>query len=409
MAVVEPVSAASAQAQVQVQVHARTPQREDPGLSVGTGAMLRGLTVGSQLSGVVVGATDGRLQVAIERGLLTLEGAGPLPPGTRVVVQITAVQPQLQGTLRLAAAPPAPTPTATPPAPTPTAAPPGVVITAPAAGDADAPGLTTLLTPVLEDGQVGNDGQPEARPAAAHLATSGQPTEGAAQPAAAVPRLSGAAVLRGERWPALEAALALPVETSAAIRAALPQADPTLARHLQAMAAAARMRDPRIWPGTAACADLARQRPDLLAALVRDLGEIAPRAEGTAGEEWVGFGLPLLVGAEVAPVRLLFRDAAGDRRRQRRGSDQRVLVDLTLSRLGRVQIDMLIHGSLAMLDVAVRSEQPFPPAVRDEIRALVRDAVGGVDVVGSIDFQSAPSRFVEVMVSQGDRPDGVIV
>ena len=236
------------------------------------------------------------------------------------------------------------------------------------------------------------------------LVIAGQPVEAIAQPASAVAALSAKAVLRGERWPALDAALALPAATSAPIRAALPQASGALAHHLQALVTAVRSGDPRAWLGAAPCADLARRRPDLLAALTRDLDEVAPAAEGAAGEDWVAIGVPLLVGAQVEPIRLLFRDGSSGRSAQRPGADRRFLVDLTLSRLGRVQIDMLIHGQLAMLDVVVRSDQPFAPAARDHIRALVRDAVGSVDLVGSIDFQSAPARFIEVTVPACDSP-----
>ena len=329
MAAIEPVPAVPAQARVQVQVDAQPRQRDDLALPAVPALGQRRLTVGSQLAGPVVATADGRLQVAVERGLLTLEGALPLPPGTRVIVQITAVSPTIQGTLRLAATPAD--------ARLPSRAPCVVVTTAPAAGDAERAGNGDAAD---ADG-VGRVGQRAAGPALVWCPTFSKPAHGCRSvswqqvrqhrtaragrpiprptwrngrrgrppdrcrqpgsagwpgghagrrrhaPAAAgcrtdAGRGSGAGHCRpagrrhrpaspapsrhsrprrcfaasgGRRWMPL---LRCRRQTSAAIRAALPQANGTLAHHLQALVTAVRSGDPRTWLGAAA---LCRSRP----------------------------------------------------------------------------------------------------------------------------------------------------
>jgi hypothetical protein len=92
------------------------------------------------------------------------------------------------------------------------------------------------------------------------------------------------------------------------------------------------------------------------------------------------------------------------RRRKKQDDDKgdtetRFVLDVGLSRLGRIQLDGLIGERDKRLDLIIRSQQPLPGAMRNDIRDIFINAGEITGMKGGLSFQAAPPNFVEIPAS----------
>jgi hypothetical protein len=310
------------------------------------------LAAGRTLRGTVIGATPaGQPLLRTAAGVLTLAtAAAALPRGTALTVEIAGTPPL-------------------PPAPA-ADIPPAV---------AGAPLLDTsrLAAPLLAEDVLGSTGWPALTEAVEALA--------AADPAAARHLIS----------------------------ALLPRPDAGLATTVLFFLSALRGGDVRGWLGDAAVRTLNRTRPDLSTRLGDDFRKLGRAAEEAVPNDWRITQVPLFTGAEVELIRLWTRrhdDPSDDDDDNRRSQDQRFVVDVSLSRLGRLQLDGLVRDAGRRLDLIVRTESPLAPAMRDHIRGLFGNAGALTGLTGGVGFQAAPPNFVDVAAEPpaGHHP-GVLV
>jgi hypothetical protein len=107
------------------------------------------------------------------------------------------------------------------------------------------------------------------------------------------------------------------------------------------------------------------------------LAELAATSREPLAGGWKAMILPVLVEDEVETLRLYHReeteaDAAG----------ARAVLDLELSHLGRMQLDLLCRA--ARLDVVVRSEGPLPDDLGPALGALLEGACRAAGLAGGI-------------------------
>jgi hypothetical protein len=211
-------------------------------------------------------------------------------------------------------------------------------------------------------------------------------------------------VLGSSRWPVLtevvEAlAAADPVAARHLIGALLPRPDARLASAVLFFLSALRGGDVRGWLDDSAVRALNRTRPDLSARLEDDFRKLARAADQPVPNDWRITQVPLFTGAEIELIRLWTRrhdDPADDDEGNRHSQNQRFVVDVSLSRLGRLQLDGLVRDAGRKLDLIVRTESPLAPAMRDHIRGLFGDAGALTGLTGGVAFQAAPPNFVGV-------------
>jgi hypothetical protein len=87
----------------------------------------------------------------------------------------------------------------------------------------------------------------------------------------------------------------------------------------------------------------------------------------------------------------------------------RFIIDVSLSRLGRIQLDGFVRGKGKRLDLIVRSDSPLPKKMRRDISKVYIDFTEAVAVSGQITFQ-ADQKFVEISMPQlTDHPNKGIV
>ncbi|MHC8509096.1 MAG: hypothetical protein ACYYKD_06810 [Rhodospirillales bacterium] len=221
------------------------------------------------------------------------------------------------------------------------------------------------------------------------------------------------ALLRAPAWPSFTDAMQ-----------ALERADPALARQLAAAVlpnpaqgggfaagilsflGALKTGDIRAALGDAAMRAVERARPAAAARLDGDVRGLSRAADDPAvSGDWRAAAIPAMLGHEIQPIRILTRRRGGDDDEDAEdGPDDtggRFVVDVTLSRMGRVQLDGTTSDGGAHLDLIVRTERRLPGSMQSDIRELFTGAGALTGLWGGLTFQSGPGAFVEFSDDDG--------
>jgi len=126
------------------------------------------------------------------------------------------------------------------------------------------------------------------------------------------------------------------------------------------------------------------------------LAEQAGRPVGNGGD-WRAYTMPFLGGGIVDPIRLFVRRGDGDDGKGKAGGTgdgQRFVVDLNLSRLGRLQLDGLVRREDKLFDLIIRTAEALPQQMRHDILGIFAGSSELVGTKGSVSFQ-AGGRWME--------------
>ncbi len=205
------------------------------------------------------------------------------------------------------------------------------------------------------------------------------------------------------RWPALGETLTLlaaanPAAARHLAARVIPRLDSSLSAGTLFFISALRGGDLRGWLGEGLERTLQRLRPGLLGRLGDDFKTIRRTTNDPKGGEWRSMLIPLLSGEGIEHIRLHMRrhddgdgEGAGDDK-----AEARFIIDLSLSRMGRMQLDGLVRGGESKrLDLIVRSPSPLSPAMREDIRRIFRDAGEATGIKGGVTFQAA-ANFIDI-------------
>lgn len=234
------------------------------------------------------------------------------------------------------------------------------------------------------------------------------PVPGRAEPA---PPLPAPALFRTRAWPALDQALQALQELRPAVAhdlvsSALPQANAKMTADVLFFLSALRGGDLGDWLTPGAARLLKRERPELLGRLGEEFRGIAALAREPVAGDWRIALIPFFNGSEIDQLRLYLRPYGGDgEENEVAPKGLRFILDVELSRLGRLQLDGLVRDDRKRLDLIVRSERPLAPAMRNDIRGIFEEANATTGVAGGLTFQSAPAHFIEV-APERDGPGG---
>lgn len=214
-------------------------------------------------------------------------------------------------------------------------------------------------------------------------------------------QVSGAAPLFDGDWFALDEALALLRDTAPGahthiMQTALPRTDTQLSTNILFFLSVLRGGDMKNWMGDGPSRILERQRPELAARMRTDLNQMTRTFEDPLSGDWRLHAVPFLFGGEIDRLQLLVRDQEDDDEDGPGKDDTRFVIDLTLTRLGHLQIDGLVGDKNKRLDVVLRTDQPLQPHMREDIRRLYTDALDVTGLEGSVGFQAAPGNFIEI-------------
>ena len=157
--------------------------------------------------------------------------------------------------------------------------------------------------------------------------------------------------------------------------------------------AAARGGDVTAWMGERVTDQMRNiRRADILSRIGGAMNTAAARMREDAAQpgEWKTITLPMLASDnQVAQIAMHYRsfdresDGAAEQERQK---GARFVLDLSLTRIGPLQIDGLSVGR--QLDVTLRSEQSFSAPMREALRARYTDALSGIGFSGQMNFKA---------------------
>lgn len=181
----------------------------------------------------------------------------------------------------------------------------------------------------------------------------------------------------------------------AAMAAVMPQPGPALAGQMAFYLSALQTGDIKAWIGETARTAL--DRAGRAGALEKVDGELkrtsaaVDRDVPTTG--WRNQPIPFSPnGAAITPVQLYVHqtrpDDSGNAKGQSGKAPTRFLLDLNLSALGPVQLDGLAQPP--RFDLILRTPQPLPEALRNNLRALFTNVTSARGLNGGLSFQVAP-------------------
>jgi hypothetical protein len=132
-----------------------------------------------------------------------------------------------------------------------------------------------------------------------------------------------------------------------------------------------------------------------------------------AGQDglWKGFTIPVATGDLILPVQLYIRQTPQDHHSVdpdghqdsdsggvSKARDHRFLVELMLSRLGRLQMDGLVQRADKRFDLIIRTHHPLPKEMRNDITDLFITTTEAAGSRGSVTFQ-AGGRFIAMVLN----------
>lgn len=314
-----------------------------------------------------------------------------LPAGTQFTVQITTLQPAPPGGAAALTQTQGPTP--------PLAA------------------LGQTLTGIVSGTQTGGQAIVETPLGPVALAGANPPPEGARvvlsvtsaplPPAQPEPLLDNAqlalrqALFLDRHWPAMRdvvetLAQAAPNTAQHLLHAVLPRPDGNMTANIMFFLSAVRGGDVRAWLGDNTVRVLQRVNPGLLGRMREDMGQLSRLADEPTTGDWRIFMIPFMNGEQLEQIRLFTRAQAEDDDDAEHGPGTRFVIDVTLSKLGHIQLDGLVDTAHRRMDMVVRSDAHLPPDMRNDIRHLYEMSGDITGFRGGVGFQAQPANFIAV-------------
>ena len=220
--------------------------------------------------------------------------------------------------------------------------------------------------------------------------------------AAAPPPPAGDPKSLAYRWPALDYALeslrsldapeAQGLLSQQGPAPALPQAGPRLTSSLLFFLTALTGGNPGGWVNGLMGGQAARLleragQGDLLARLGGELTQMA-RLSDAAGNDWRLLPMPFFDGHHVQQLRLfLRRDSGGGASGGESEEATRFVLEVSLTRLGDLQLDGLVRGK--RFDLILRTRDGLPDAMRGDILQIFQDANDTAGYKGALTFQAS--------------------
>ncbi|MCG8510306.1 MAG: hypothetical protein MI741_13840, partial [Rhodospirillales bacterium] len=347
-----------------------------------------GQTAGGQASAATAGQASASGPTAPGAGPAAAQGPVPaIAQGARMPLRILSIiQPPPQGT---AAPPTFPAPGTTPPIP-------GQAITAiiggttaqgrPIAQTAFGPVALATKAPLAQGTQVRMEvaGQAE-------MPESNRPAPPPARPLG---------LFNAREWPALQEAVdtiraADPAALQHLTTRAVPQANPQFSAGVLFFLSALRGGDFAGWLGNDAMRILQQTRPNLAARLGDEFQGIGAMSREPLVGDWRLALIPFFNGPDLEPLRLYLKPY-GEEEEEDENKGVRFIIDVKLSRLGRVQLDGLVRDEQKRLDLIIRSEIPFEADMQNDIRTIFEDANEATGIKGGLTFQASPPGFMEI-------------
>lgn len=133
----------------------------------------------------------------------------------------------------------------------------------------------------------------------------------------------------------------------------------------------------------------------LVKRLMQDAGNAVQSNTDSSSPEWRSYPIPMLWQNEISKVMLHIKhDREAEEKDGKEGST-RFIMDLSLNRMGEVQLDGLLRGK--RLDLLVRTQMPISLSMQDAMKRAYADALHGTDIYGELGFQGDIKGWMNVL------------
>ncbi len=167
--------------------------------------------------------------------------------------------------------------------------------------------------------------------------------------------------------------------------------------------AALRSGDIQNWIGEKAIESLKRTgKSDVINRLSNELSSLARFANDPPPQDWRTLSLPMAWQNDIHKVIINYRkeeDSNSDDENINNGTKTRFVMDINLSKIGKVQLDGLFIGnndSVGRMDLILRTEQSFSQAMKQEMRVAYKNALDQTNFTGELSFQGQTYNWVEI-------------
>jgi hypothetical protein len=203
-------------------------------------------------------------------------------------------------------------------------------------------------------------------------------------------------------WEALREALQMLRPDAAAAQPAelasrIPNTKSAMVNNALFFLSALRGNDFQRWLGNASVQKLEEKGGNLLQRLSADFGTIRSIVTADQPDQpWQMLPLPLIHEDALHQARLFWRHEEGDSQ-DRSDDETRFVFDLTLSALGPLQIDGLVHGQRphCRCDVVIRTETELDDAMQDELHGLFANASEVAGLSGQLRFSAGKHSMLQ--------------
>jgi hypothetical protein len=220
-------------------------------------------------------------------------------------------------------------------------------------------------------------------------------------------------LFRSRKWPALEQAFQAIEEVSPGsaqklTNSIVPRPGVALTSSIIYFLSALKGGDFRSWLGEKSLRLIERSRPNIVGRIREDFTMLSRISDEPASGDWRVALIPINMGAEIQQIRLLLRQNE-EEPNEEATSDTRFVVDVDLSRLGRLQLDGLVRDKGKSLDLIVRSDAHLADTIQNDIRTIFLEAADSTGLKGGVNFQAAPADFIEISDPSSDHEVGLMV
>ncbi len=212
-------------------------------------------------------------------------------------------------------------------------------------------------------------------------------------------------LLRGFQWPAIDDLYNGLLQISPQAATSLTRSLPTPGNALQIapaammFIAAVKSGDIGQWLGQNKIDLLQRAgRDNLLSRLTQSetAATRAPAGETSASSDWRAVPLPMFWEGEIHKITLYTRNENENQQQQDNQNGQtRFIFDLSLSRMGDVQLDGLLRDQ--RLDLVIRTHHAFSEPMQQTMRQAYTSALDHTDLRGDLNFQGSTKNWVHVL------------
>lgn len=211
--------------------------------------------------------------------------------------------------------------------------------------------------------------------------------------------------LSSRSWPALQETLQVLTQEAAAAATLLKNTlpNPAAASRMTPTAlfflAALRMGSIESWLGDNILQALRQSgRKDLADRLGGDFKSLSTQSKATVAGDWRVISLPVLQDEHIHQIQFYVRHQHDDSPEKRGdGTDKkmtRFILNLTLSRMGDMQLDGLLHKE--RLDLILRSAEKLPFDIRQQIMQRFTAGIEQVGMQGGISFQTRAEKWAHI-------------